>query len=162
MPALWRGPKEPAVVREGGNKMAGNSGNSQQLQYRLAITNWEAWGKLVKSWATSQNRLNPSAPPLPWPTTPQELQQQMDMAGAGSVPAEIESVYVTQMTEQKLVLNLPPKDDVLQAEADIKTGPYPLPPFYDKDCDRGVSVKNSCKMKFSDARVGEYVISYCG
>jgi hypothetical protein len=145
--------------------MAGDSGNSQhsqQLQYRLAITDWEAWGKLVKTWATQQNRLDPAAPPLPWPTSPQELQQQMSIAGAGSVPAEIQSVQVTQMTEQALVLYLPPKADVLQAEADIRMGPYPLPPFYDKDCDRGVTVKSNSKMKFSDARVGEYVISYCG
>lgn len=134
------------------------AGATQPPAYRLNITDWEQWGKLVKTWATGST--NYLGQVYTWPTTPQELQAQMTAVTAGTVPPNIQSVQVNQMTDSLLVLTLPPSDDVTTFEAFIATNPYPLPKFY-KDCCGNVDVKNSLELTFSNARVGEYVIGYC-
>jgi hypothetical protein len=136
---------------------------------------WQLWGKLVKTWATGENRLgdgNNVGETYYWPTSREDLEDQMVTAGIcakgdGTVPDAILAVTVNQMTNLHLVINLPSKNDVLKAEKDLpKAGSgnvYTVPDFYETACGNIIQCQGGQPTTdLNDARVGEYVISFCG
>ena len=148
------------------------AGNPVYPDYTLDITNWENWGKLVKTWATGENagpnRVN-NGTLYPWPTTIADLVNQMTTAGTGGAgsAAKYLAVRFVQMSDTLLIIALPSKQDILDAEAKINgivpPDYYTVAPFYKADCG---NVELKCTyandMRFNNERVGEYVISYCG
>jgi hypothetical protein len=144
---------------------------------------WEIWGKLVKSWATGEDRLKPpteppSPSPFPWPTTPHELQRQLVDVGIAkkgdhTVPATVLGVTVLQMSDQHIFIVLPAAADITEAEDKVCPPPegslpagsfYALPQFYEDllDVTPPLQVTAGSEVQFNNCRTGEYVISYCG
>jgi hypothetical protein len=135
---------------------------------------WLLWGKLVKTWATGENRLGDGkkvSETYYWPTSREELEEQMVTAGIcrkgdGTVPDTILAVTVNQMTDPHLVINLPSKHDVVRAEKNLpKAGSgnvYTIPDFYESACGNPIQCPaGQPAIDFNDCMVGEYVISYC-
>jgi hypothetical protein len=147
------------------------AGNPVYPDYSLKITNWDNWGKLVKTWATgdnaSDNTTRMTNGTYPWPTTIHELKHQMEKAGAGTVPANFVAVQFVQMSAQLLIIALPAAPDIVAAETKIRNiqqpDYYTVARFYKDDCG-GVELKCTYgqNMTFNNQRVGEYVVSYCG
>ena len=130
------------------------------LPPKLNITDWERWGKLVKTWATGSNTYLQDGHSYPVPQSLQELKDQMARAQAGTVPGNITSVqFVHSEDDTTLVIYLPPAKAITDAEADLRgSGVYPLPPFYS---DHGVNPTITDLEKFNAERIGEYTINYC-
>jgi hypothetical protein len=62
-----------------------------------------------------------------------------------------------------LTIRLPPKDMVLEGEADLRSNPnaeYPLPDFY-QDFRRDPPPVGEEKIDLQSARIGEYSINVC-
>lgn len=88
---------------------------------RIEITNFEAWGKLVKSWATGKNYFAPKkykgGDSLPVPGTLQELKQQCSWANVGiKIPERVKAVQFVQSNLETLLLRLPQPDMVRESE----------------------------------------------
>ncbi|MBL8835966.1 MAG: hypothetical protein JNL66_06950 [Alphaproteobacteria bacterium] len=137
---------------------------------RIEITNFEAWGKLVKSWATGKNYFAPKkykgGDSLPVPGTLQELKQQCSWANVGiKIPERVKAVQFVQSNLETLLLRLPQPDMVRESEQAIQERPdgYPLPDFYSEVF--GAAEPHLTKenvLKFHAWRVGDYTIAQCG
>jgi hypothetical protein len=129
---------------------------------RLNITDFERWGKLVKTWATGSNTYLQDGYSYPVPQTLHELKDQMARAQAGTVPDNIQSVrFVPSNDDTALIIYLPPATAITEAEAMLrKTGVYPLPPFY-KEAWQEKDPSITDLEKFNAQRIGEYTINYC-
>jgi hypothetical protein len=135
-------------------------------------TQWETWGKLVKTWATASPAY--LGVTYPWPTSVAELQQQLWAAGVvppGTVIVRPSTLAVTvlQMSDQHLLIVLPSQKNIQEAETLIggihAPDYYGLPPFYHHYLAHvpiSLEVKPHDYLPFNNCRVGEYVISYCG
>jgi len=133
------------------------------LPPKLNITDWERWGKLVKTWATGSNTYLQDGHSYPVPRNLQELKDQMAQARAGTVPQHFTSLqFVSLDGDATLVIYLPPAQAITDAEADLRsTGFYPLPPFYRDDAWHGENPSIADLEKFHAKRIGEYTINYC-
>ena len=148
---------------------------------RIQITNWDNWGKLVKSWTLGENRLpdlfvDGDGMPLdviPAPADIEDFKAQCDRALIGlTLPANFTHLTVMKQTKDMLVLKLPPADLVRDSEEHLgKNGNYMLPSFYSdflqrrsedepKSADPFVVAQHRAA-NFHTCRTGDYVIQLC-
>jgi hypothetical protein len=128
----------------------------------IGPTEWEVWGKLVKSWATGDNRVNPNEPPIPVPRTVQEMKDQMFAAGMKDfhIPARIKQVQFVPYAYDVLVIKLAPKQMIVDGENYVTTAiKYPLPDFYDDHYQKPLPPTDNRRLH--DQRVGDYTIRAC-
>lgn len=134
----------------------------------LEIGNDVLWGKLVKSWATGRNYVDPSpeASPIPIPRTLDELLR--TAAGIGlsiTFPDGMVGLAVIQYSPQTVVIKLPPKAMVEQTEAKLNepNARYPMPKFYEDFF--GIPLPPLLQgqlFQLHAARIGDYSIRNCG
>jgi hypothetical protein len=130
---------------------------------RVKVTNLEAWGNLVKTWATGQDRIGNGGTYLPPPTTVDELKTQCGSAGVGlTVPANFTSLTIIQGDENSILIKLPPRAMVLDSENELNGGAtYQLPAFYSPDVFNNAPELVTNKMKVHAERIGDYTLSIC-
>lgn len=130
---------------------------------RLAVTDWEAFGKLVKAWAKGETE---------HPTTIAALCDMIVASGAADRQAvdtwqqanQFTDLSFVQSTDRHLVIRLPMKSMLIETEMALaKPGaPYPLPGFYSRDVFSGQKPAISDNMKVHAERIGDYTIAQCG
>src|SRR5947207_15632877 len=101
---------------------------------RITIADYQAWGNLVKTWATGVDHIN-NGSSYPRPQSLAELVAQCAACNVGlTVPARIPSLTLVQGDENTLVVKLPAKAMVLDSETELaKPGTtYSLPSFYQR------------------------------
>ena len=134
---------------------------------RMRVANWDRWGKLVKSWATGENRLG-DGNSYPVPRTLDEFTQQCALAQVGAnIPQNVKALAVVTYDSSTLVLRLPPKDLVEASETMLRNGgAYPVPDFYapafgkpQGTAPQFASVDEA--LAFHDRRIGDYTITHC-
>lgn len=130
---------------------------------RVEITNFERWGKLVKTWSTGTNHLG-DGNDYPVPISLDQLKEQLARAQVGAtIPDRIKAVQFVQANGETLLIRLPPKEGVEDSERQLQGGgSYVLPPFY-KRVFGGAdpNVAEGDKLKFHAERIGDYTISNC-
>jgi hypothetical protein len=143
---------------ETGN-FAGRKPKETAMKFEMFdILNYDKWGILIKQWAHDSTSR---------PKDITEFKDQVEKAGVvATYPRDYKTlVFVdTSSTDPTLVIKLPPPDLLDQAEQDLATQDYPLPPFY-PDLMRDPSLKNNTppgRLLFHNNRVGEYTIKFCG
>lgn len=130
---------------------------------RVEITNFERWGKLVKTWATGTNRLG-DGNDYPIPTSLEQFKQQLTAAQVGAtIPERVKAVQFVQANGETLLIRLPPKEGVENSERELEAGGnYLLPPFYRRIFGGADPVvADGDKLKFHAERIGDYTISNC-
>ncbi len=156
---------------------------------KINVRDNEAWGKLVKTWATGKNYVDhvatehhpvptkmESPPRYPKPTSFADFVMQTKHAKVGlffeddrDSPVEgTEAVgfVLLQADSDTSVLKLPARDKIEESEKDIIGGEqYELPHFYSRIFGRDVEpaeVKTTLqRMTLHAERVGEYTINTC-
>ena len=133
---------------------------------RINVSDYELWGKLVKTWATGKDYVKNGKTYLPKPTTIDELKKQCKAAGLTiTIPARYKGkIKYAQGNEHTVLIRLPPA--VLVADSEVVLGAegtvYSLPPFY-KRIFQNVDplVPNNQKLKVHAERIGDYSMSAC-
>ena len=127
------------------------------------------WGKLVKSWATGTNYLEPAKPAPALPRTLDDLKEQCAKAGITvTIPSMHTGLVVVQSSKEILMIKLPSKALVEATEAEFESpgAAYPVPKFYDDFYTKfGSPLKPPTKadlLNFHAARIGDYSIRMCG
>jgi hypothetical protein len=146
---------------------------------RVTITNWELWGRLIKTWATGANCFqgtpHENEPVPPRPQNLRELDEQCKKFGVGMrIPERVKGVQFIQANQETLLVRLPDAGMVLDSEAAIKADPnsYPLPVFYGPTFTTppngepfyadGLKLTADNCMVFHACRIGDYTIAQCG
>ena len=136
----------------------------EDTAHSFAVSDYIAWGKLVKSWATGKNYFDAAKPAPPLPRSIADLQQQCENLGFEITFAKwIQGLVVTQYSKDSLFLRLPPKDLIERGEG-IVTGPggYPLPDFYRTFFGANARPPDkAAQLDAHHARIGEYTINSC-
>jgi hypothetical protein len=134
----------------------------------IADNDWETWGKLIKSWATRENRVNPGGPSdqYPIPQTVDEMKAQMTAAGMKGfvIPPRIKAVHFVWYNSEVLVIKLAPKKMITDGEDAVQAAPnYPLAPFYDRVYGHPLPLipPGPERQRLHDERVGDYTIRAC-
>ncbi|BAT61467.1 hypothetical protein GJW-30_1_04024 [Variibacter gotjawalensis] len=125
------------------------------------------WGKIVKSWATGKNYVNPNDPPLTLPRTQPELVAMcLELGVTITFPDEQDGLAIIQYSPQTVVLKLPPKTMVEATERkfDGANAEYPMPPFYSKffRADFPTDLSKEDLLDLHAARIGDYAVRNCG
>jgi hypothetical protein len=148
---------------------------------RFEITDFEKWGKLVRSWATGKNRLEDGKPDnaYPIPTGLVQFTQQCVAAGVGAtIPGYVTDVQFVQAgrpgpqtinapTIGTMVFRLPPKELVEDSENQLLGGSasYTIPKFYNRIFGKpgGPTAPTTASeiMKLHAERIGEYTMNVC-
>ena len=132
----------------------------------MTISDDVKWGKLVKSWATGKNYVDPTRPAPPIPRDRTEMLAQCASIGLTvTFPNDQVGFAVLQYSPQTVAIKLPPKAMVEATEAELmqQDAAYPIPPFYDDAYGvplRPMSVDD--RLNFHAARIGDYSIRNCG
>ena len=146
---------------------------------RVTITNWELWGRLIKTWATGKNCFEGTPHEQePVPARPQnlsELDQQCRKFGVGiHIPERVKGVQFIQANQETLLVRLPDAEMVRDSEDAIKADPnsYPIPTFYgptfmagtngEPFYSEGLKINADNCMVFHACRIGDYTIAQCG
>ena len=127
------------------------------------------WGKLVKSWATGKNYIDPSKPAPVLPRTLDDLKDQCAAVGLNvTIPAMHTGLVVVQSSKEILMIKLPSKAlvEATEAEFEANGAAYPVPKFYDDfyaqfGAPLNLPNKNAL-LDFHAARIGDYSIRMCG
>lgn len=123
------------------------------------------WGKLVKTWATGENYVNPGQPPFPLPRNLAELHKQTSAIGLRvKLPASNTGLAFVQYSPEVATIKLPPKDMIEGSEADLVQpgGSYEIPKFYNDFYGKNLDIPDpDDRMKFHAARIGDYSIRNC-
>jgi hypothetical protein len=134
---------------------------------RMRVANMERWGRLVKTWATGEDRLG-DGKSYPVPRTLEEFKQQCALAQVGLyLPARINALAVVTYEKNTVVLRLPPADLIRESEAHLADGnEYLIDGFYAAAFERDKEIWPKLggpdqKRAFNDARIGDYTISNC-
>jgi hypothetical protein len=130
---------------------------------RVQITNFERWGKLIKTWATGRDYLQ-DGHAYPVPRTLNELKEQCSRAQVGArIPECITGLQVVQMNTETLVIRLPPKEGLEDSEARLAAGSaYMIPAFYKRVFNgQDPKIPEGDKLKFHAERIGDYTIGNC-
>lgn len=156
---------------------------------RINVEDNEAWGKLVKTWATGKNYVDhvsteadpiPTAlevpPSYPKPTSFPDFVAQCKRAKVGLIFEDGQNTPVqgdegmgfllVQVSSDTSVLRLPSKEKIEESEKKLLAGEgYSLPPFYSRifECDVAPDqVKTRKQIATLHAeRVGEYTVNTC-
>jgi len=133
---------------------------------RINVSDFELWGKLVKTWATGRDYVKNGKTYLPKPTSIADLKKQCKAAGLTiTIPARYKGkIKYAQSNEHTVLIRLPPavlvadSEELLGAEGTV----YSLPPFY-KRIFQNVDplVPNNQKLKVHAERIGDYSMSAC-
>jgi hypothetical protein len=131
---------------------------------RLRVTNHEAWGRLVKTWATGKNYVGDDNE-YPVPKTMDEFKEQLARAQVfANIPEWAKTIRFVSPETDEIVVRLPPKFMIEDSEAVLSQpgGSYPIPDFY-KRIFKGMDpvVPESDRMKLHAERIGDYTISLC-
>ena len=131
----------------------------------IQISDDVLWGKLVKSWATGENYVNPGQPAFPLPRNLAELHKQTtDIGLTIKLPPSNTGLAFVQYSPEVATIKLPPKAMIEATEAEIKqpTGAYDIPQFYDDFYEKTLVISDADeRMKFHAARIGDYSIRNC-
>lgn len=142
---------------------------------RLEISNYEALGKLIKSWALGVDRVGNG--PYPQPASVDEYKAQLVRSGAATQDAvdawyesyggQLKNVKFVQSTPDTLYLRLPMVAMVKAREEGFVAGEdYLLPDFYSTDffgnAPQVPPTTEAAKMTAHNQRVGDYSIAQCG
>ncbi len=136
-------------------------------QKRMTVENHDVLGKLIKTWATGKNYVDPTNKEhYPVPRDLAELKDQLKRAGAGAViPERITKLQIVMPDMQTLVLRIPPAELILDSEKELQSGgSYRLPAFYSKDAFGGAPAhlpKGEALLDFHAKRIGDYSIANC-
>lgn len=129
-----------------------------KVQFDDTLQNWQLWGQLVELWICGLE---------PQPKEVKGLVAQATAHGITnfSVPGvqDRNVVFYWYDEAKELAFMLPSEDMLKEVRKAIKPGQYPLPIFYDKAYEgtrSGLTADQD--MRFSNCRVGEYTINYCG
>ena len=133
---------------------------------RINVSDYELWGKLVKTWATGKDYVKNGKSYLPKPTSIDELKKQCKAAGITiTIPTRYTGdITYAQGDEHTVLIRLPPaalvadSEKLLGAEGTV----YSLPPFY-KRIFQNVDplVPSNQKLKVHAERIGDYSMSAC-
>jgi hypothetical protein len=131
---------------------------------RLRVTNHEAWGKLVKTWATGKNYVG-DGNVYPVPKTIDEFKEQLAQAQVfANVPEWAKSIRFVGSDRDEIVVRLPPKYMIEDSESLIEQPgwSYPIPDFY-KRIFQGMDpvVPYEDRLKLHAERIGDYTVSVC-
>lgn len=141
---------------------------------RLKITDYEALGLLVKTWATGEIRLDRPGKFLPVPATIAEFTTMLVQAGAttqaavdewlASFEGTMRKISFVQSTPEELVIRLPMRQMLLDTEKQLETPGfyYPFPPFYSVDFFAGAPEVITDQWRSHAERIGDYTIAQCG
>src|SRR4051812_46828551 len=134
---------------------------------RISVSDYEIWGKLIKTWATGIDRINNGKNYLPPPATIADLKQQCAWAGMViTIPARYEAnpVRFAQADENTVLIRLPPAVLIKDSEDVLKQpgGNYPIPGFY-KTIFQNVNpiIADADKLKVHAERIGDYSMAAC-
>lgn len=132
---------------------------------RVTVTDFAAWGNLVKTWALNVDRVQNGGTYLPPPTTVAEFDAQCAAANVGlNRPSNFTKLQITQLpnASDTIVLKLPPADQILDSETELGRGAnYVVPPFYRIDIFNNAPEVIQNKMRVHAERIGDYTISIC-
>ena len=151
---------------------------------KINVRDNEAWGKLVKTWATGKNYVdhyvteqNPvptsvePTPTYPKPTSFADFVAQATRARVGlffedDARTPVLGFVLLQADSDTSLLKLPAKDKIEASEQDILGGEqYALPQFYSRVFGRDVEPAqvrtNMQRLRLHAERVGEYTINTC-
>jgi hypothetical protein len=131
---------------------------------RLRVTNHEAWGKLVKTWATGKNYVG-DGNIYPVPKTIDEFKEQLAQAQVfANVPEWAKHIRFVSSNDDEIVVRLPPKVMIEDSESILARpgGTYPVPDFY-KRIFKGMDpvIPESEKLRVHAERIGDYTVSVC-
>jgi hypothetical protein len=131
---------------------------------RLRVTNHEAWGKLVKSWATGKNYLE-DGNNYPLPKTLDEFKQQLATAQVfANVPDWAKSIRFVSSDSDEILVRLPPKNMIEDSETLLAQpgATYPIPDFY-RRIFRGIDpiIPEADRLRVHAERIGDYTVSIC-
>ncbi len=131
---------------------------------RLRVTNHEAWGRLVKTWATGKNYVG-DGNEYPLPATIEEFKEQLATAQVfANVPEWAKNIRFVGSETDEIVVRLPPKYMIEDSEAILAQpgGSYPIPDFY-KRIFNGMDpvVPEADRMRLHAERIGDYTVSVC-
>ncbi|QCI67605.1 hypothetical protein [Phreatobacter stygius] len=141
---------------------------------RLKITNYEALGLLVKTWATGENRLDKPGRFLPIPKTIAEFTGMLVHSGAttqlavdewlASFDGSMKRITFVQSTPEELVIRLPMRKmlEDTEKQIDMPGFYYPLPAFYSVDFFAGAPESINDYWRTHAERIGDYTIAQCG
>ena len=143
-----------------------------QIQ-RLEIYDFEVLGRLIKTWALGEDRVQNGGKYLPAPTTLKRFIRMLVASGAttqaavdtwlASFGGTMVSFKMVQSTPQKLVVRLPMAQMVRDMEARLALGgSYPLPPFYSEDFFKDEPQIDRDLARQHNERIGDYTIAQCG
>jgi hypothetical protein len=119
---------------------------------RIEIVDAIAWGNLVKDWVKG-------AKPVPRNLT--ELKAQCGTSI--KIPESMKAVTIVQQSEDAVLVRLPARKMVVDAEAELQATGYPLPDFYAKAFGDAAFVFTTPaqRLEFQACRIGDYAISNC-
>ncbi|WP_160120769.1 hypothetical protein [Rhodovarius lipocyclicus] len=130
---------------------------------RMKIDDYEAFGKLVKTWSTQDSKYFGKVYPVPRSLA--EFKAQCAEAGVGlSLPDFLTGFSVAMFDNNTVYVRIPPKERVLASEGKFAAGgSYNVPSFYGDLAFGGATpaVDPADRMKFHASRIGDYTISYC-
>lgn len=129
---------------------------------RIVINDWLAWGNLLKTWTTGRAYF--SGKLYPRPKTLDELKAQLIESGAGSIPDWVVDFELVEWNEERLLIQLPSRVTILNAEALLRAGkPYPLPAFYSNAIGELPALDElNARLAFHTMRIGEQTINTFG
>ena len=129
----------------------------------MMLKDYEAFGKLVKTWSTGSAEYLGRVYPLP--RSLDEFIDQCREAKVGlTLPKEVKAFALSVYDYETLYIRVPPKERVLATEKRLKEGqPYFVKPFYGPMAfgDHKPHVPQPEALKFHACRIGDYTISYC-
>lgn len=131
--------------------------------------NYEQWGKLIKQWATGEDRLQIPSKSFPVPKDDDlaELQRQLDDAQTNiKLPGRVKKLKVIVTDEETLVVLVPPAAFIKKSENDLAKPDggtkYPLPAFYEQAFQATLNLPTpEMRLAFHSKRVGDYTIANC-
>jgi hypothetical protein len=131
---------------------------------RLRVTNHEAWGKLVKTWATGKNYVE-DGNEYPVPKTIEQFKEQLATAQVfANVPEWAKTIRFVSSNDDEIVVRLPPKIMIEDSESLLARpgGTYPVPDFY-KRIFKGMDpvIPEADKLRVHAERIGDYTVSVC-
>ncbi|MGE0766389.1 MAG: hypothetical protein AB7L90_07995 [Hyphomicrobiaceae bacterium] len=134
------------------------------MRPRFEVNDEIKWGKLIKSFATGTNYIQPGGPPIPLPRTLQQLKDTCVAVGlVVTIPDFHTGLVIIQLSEEVFSIRLPPKSMVEEAEAFLQgAGEYAVPKFYDDFYQKTLTLTTPAqKLDFQAARIGDYSVRMC-
>lgn len=136
------------------------------MSKNMIIANHEAFGNLVKTWATGKSYFDDGVVyPAPKDGELDKLKDMLQAVGAGAWLDNIKHLRVIRYDENELVIKIPPKSFIEASEAEMLKpgGTYELPPFYGHIEAPGAqpNATEKQKLQLHAQRISDYTIAHC-